>query len=59
MTNEKAIGIVQERTIDDNTARVFLCEDIIDIGVDEWVKEDIHELMTNFIKDVDEGADGS
>lgn len=59
MTNERAIDIVQEIASKDETARVFLCEDIIDVDVDSWAEKDIHELMTSFIDYIDQGAERS
>lgn len=59
MTNERAIDMVQEIASSDETARVFLCEDILDVGVDAWLQTDIQELMSSFIEYIDYGAEGS
>lgn len=61
MTNEEAIDLVGKYVLTDEghdeTARVFLCEDIIEMGIDKWVEEDVKVLMLDFVKYIDEGAE--
>lgn len=59
MDNERAIDLVNEYTMSgkaDETARVFLCEDILDLGVDEWVNRDVEDLMLSMVDYINDGA---
>ena len=59
MDNERAIDLVNKYTMNgkaDEMARVFLCEDILDLGVDEWVSRDVEDLMLSMVDYIADGA---
>ena len=67
INNEEAIEIVNLNTEGDDevsmTARVFLCEDILQMGIDDWIITPLEDLlldMVGYIKhSAKEGIDGA
>ena len=67
MTSEEAVKIVNEMTEGNDeisvAARIFLCEDIVDMGVEDWIVTPLEDLLLDMVDHIrhsaNEGIDGA
>ena len=67
MTSEEAIKIVNQSIGDydeiSSAARIFLCEDIVEMGVEDWIVTPLEDLLLDMVDHIrhsaNEGIDGA